>query len=551
MKKEIGTLVAALLAWVWITPAPALFLDDARTVEVVGKALTQGSWRMEDSDSGGRGCINSFGSFCTGFTFPNTKRGQLIQHRTLLDVELYQNVAGWLGPQFSVLDKLGYRLRLKYFYDGLYDYGPLQYRTPRFYTEPNDRQGVINARHLNTQKDPLWNAYLDLSKDPVFLRVGRQDLSWGETDGFRLLDQIEPLDNRFGFPLVEDLDDRRIPLWMVRPTINLGTLGPLSNLAIDGYWVPGTIDNEVSPIAPSGNPFAAPNPPGLAVITRPSKNLGNSRGGGRILGTIANQVTFSIGHYVTFNDFPSARLRVDNVALQRVPDVGVVAIPTAAFLVDFYQQQITGASATFALPFDPYTIIRMEAAHFWDERVFSKAENVTAALDRFNAGARPAIANLPTKNIMRWMIGFDRNVWIRWLNPQNTFFVSAQYFHTNIFNFDRDLANPVAGNSTFGPVQTPLGTVHAADFNFVPRKNDEIFLTYFVNTLVWHGTITPGVFGAYDTRGVHAVVPSITYQLGTNVQLVLKYSVITGPFANLGFFRDRDQLVFRVQYNLS
>jgi hypothetical protein len=47
------------------------------------------------------------------------------------------------------------------------------------------------------------------------------------------------------------------------------------------------------------------------------------------------------------------------------------------------------------------------------------------------------------------------------------------------------------------------------------------------------------------------VVPSLTYQMGTNLQFTLKYAAITGTFANLGFFRDRDELLFRVQYNFS
>ena len=57
-------------------------------------------------------------------------------------------------------------------------------------------------------------------------------------------------------------------------------------------------------------------------------------------------------------------------------------LPEAAFFVEFYQQQITGGSATFALPFDPYTIVRMEAAHFWDERVFKPNQNVNVAPPR-------------------------------------------------------------------------------------------------------------------------------------------------------------------------
>ena len=52
-------------------------------------------------------------------------------------------------------------------------------------------------------------------------------------------------------------------------------------------------------------------------------------------------------------------------------------------------------------------------------------------------------------------------------------------------------------------------------------------------------------------RGVHAVVPSLSYQYGSNLVFTVKYAIIVGTYANLGFFRDRDQLLFRVQYNLS
>lgn len=526
-------------------PAAGLFLDEDRTARITGKIFTQASWRMEDSDSSGRDCVFSMqpGSKCTGFTFPDTPAGHLIQHRNLIDAEIFHDVRRWLASETNWLDVLSYRFRVKYFYDGVYDYGPNAYRNPSSHLQPNGQpdvggqRGLRDARHLAQQHDPIWNAYVDVGRGRLWARVGRQDLSWGETDGFRLLDMIEPLDNRFGFPLVEDLDDRRIPLWMVRPSLRLDTMGALSNLTLDGYWVPGSIDHQESPVPPTGNPFGGPAPPGEADIQIPSKKLSNSRGGGRVLGTLLNTVTFSLGHYVTFNDVPSARLEVR--ALAPVPDT--------PFLVEFYQQQVTGASATFALPFDPYSIVRTEFAHFWDERVFIPGENANTAnlvQDFIASGGTPVRGALPTRNVLRWMIGLDRNIWIRWLNPTNTFAFSAQYFHTNIFDFDRSIAYPAVSSVEFPAAGLPVA-------NAVPRKNDEFFLTYFISTLYRHGTIIPQVFGGYDTRGVHAVVPSLTYQLGTNVQLSLKYAVITGTFANLGFFRDRDQLLLRVQYNLS
>ena len=545
------SVLAAVLA---AGTAQGFYLDEDRSFLVTGKVFTQASLRLEDSDSGGRGCLSSLQSGCEGWTFPNTKAGQLIQHRNLIDVEFYHDVGKWIGPQFTLLDQLGYRIRGKYFYDGVYDYGPTKYTDLSTANFPTDRDGLRNANHQSTQHNPLWNAYVDIAWRPVKFRIGRQDLSWGETDGFRLLDMIEPLDSRFGFPLVEDLDDRRIPLWMVRPTFSIGTVGPLRNLAIDGYWVPGTIDNEVSPVVPTGNPFATGAPPGKSVVSRPSKSLGNSRGGGRLIGTVG-PVTFSIGHYVTFNDIPSVRARVNAINFQQIPGVGTLVVPDAEFLVEFYQQQITGATATFALPFDPYTIVRMEAAHFWDERVFIPAESAAKAGERCGVQAGPCspgpgVGDLPNKNIMRWMIGLDRNVWIRWLNPENTFYFSAQYFHTNIFSYDRDLAYALPSSTSYLTVN-PDPLFLAADYHYIPRKNDEITLTYLVNTLLYHGTIQPQVFGAYDTRGANAIVPSISYQWGTNWFFTLKYAVIFGTYANIGLFQDRDQLLFRIQYNLS
>jgi hypothetical protein len=536
---------AALVLSVAATPAVAWFLDEAHTVQITGKAFTQASLRMQDSDSSGRDCVflAQPNTRCTGFTFPQTNTGQLIQNRNLLDVELTQQLIQWVRPVFPQLDTLNHRVRVKYFYEGVYDYGPRAYSVPSSHLTPqgqpdsDGQNGLRINRHLDTQHDPLWNAYVDAASGPLWVRLGRQDLSWGESDGFRLLDMIEPLDNRFGFPLVEDLDDRRIPLWMLRAVWHAGSWGALSNLALEGYWVPGTIDDQEAPIPRSGNPFAPPAPPGPADIIIPSKNLGNSRGGGRLLATLFERTTLSLAHYVTYNDAPSLRLAVNTLA----------PVPDTPFLVEYYQQQITGASLTSVPPFDPYSVLRVEIAQFWDERVFIPDQNANAAalVSQFIAsGGQPQTGALPTRNTLRWMIGWDRNVWLRWLNPDNSFLFSAQYFQTDIVSYTRQLSSAAVSSIEFPAAGAPVT-------NTVPRKNDEIMFTYIVNTLYRHGTLAPALAGAYDTRGVHVLVPSLTYQLGTNVQIALKYAIITGTFANLGVFRDRDELLLRVQYNLS
>ena len=56
----------------------------------------------------------------------------------------------------------------------------------------------IRAPGKNGEPIRLFEWYVNFIKGPLFIRIGRQNLSWGETDGFRLLDQINPLDNNFG-----------------------------------------------------------------------------------------------------------------------------------------------------------------------------------------------------------------------------------------------------------------------------------------------------------------------------------------------------------------
>ncbi|MBI5605567.1 MAG: hypothetical protein HY879_19730, partial [Deltaproteobacteria bacterium] len=49
----------------------------------------------------------------------------------------------------------------------------------------------------------LNEAHVTWTPGNFFFRVGKQIVSWGEMDGFRIMDQINPLDSRRGFADVE------------------------------------------------------------------------------------------------------------------------------------------------------------------------------------------------------------------------------------------------------------------------------------------------------------------------------------------------------------
>ncbi len=61
------------------------------------------------------------------------------------------------------------------------------------------------------------------------LRIGKQQVVWGESDLFRSLDVVNPLDLRQNGFVGEDFADFRQPLWILKALYQLGDLGPALN----------------------------------------------------------------------------------------------------------------------------------------------------------------------------------------------------------------------------------------------------------------------------------------------------------------------------------
>src|SRR2546428_4327207 len=104
--------------------------------------------------------------------------------------------------------------------------------------------GKVSVKTLRAQKKrkPSFDhksggVYVSPSPPPVSLRLGRQQVTWGETDNFRALDIINPLDLRWHWSR-EPWEDIRIPLWMARAIYDIGKLGPLEESFVEGIWIP-------------------------------------------------------------------------------------------------------------------------------------------------------------------------------------------------------------------------------------------------------------------------------------------------------------------------
>ena len=507
-----ATLFCGILVLASIPTAEAFYIDPKKkTVEVIGKVQSRVTFRLQDSE---------------GFTQPiDIHVGDLVQWRNLALIEINHDLKR-LTKELDILYPLKilkvnvkYHLVGRFLYEGVYDVGPQPFKDVKDY----DKENITSF----SQQYELWECYLDLARGPWFFRVGRQNLAWGETDSFRLLDSINPMDNTFGGPF-EDIDDRRIPLWMLRGSHNFGRVGPVATLALEGFWVPGNWDTRVAPLAPSGTPYAAPEPAsplGKRFLT-PSKVMSNSRWGARVMGLIANNYNFTIAHYKTFLDAPALRLAVGDSLLD------------AAAEIVYEDVQITGGSLSF---WEEHTdvIVRTEVAWFWDEPVFIPEINtplIPLPISIPGLPGLPANGTIPKKDMLKWMIGLDKNIWIRALNPVKTFFVTMQYFGTWVQDYDDRMRQPLA--------------LYPDTDNYPLAKEFENLFTGAITTEYLHGDLVPTVAVFYDVRGAWLVNPMVNY-IFEPFRFMIQYTAVAGNFTGIGAFRDRDQISFIFSYLLN
>jgi len=87
----------------------------------------------------------------------------------------------------------------------------------------NQSQAQLASPEFNSHLDFIRELYvkntiaLDDGKD-VFVKVGKQQVVWGRTDLFRVLDVLNPVDYSRN-NIYDELSEIRIPMWMLQTDI--------------------------------------------------------------------------------------------------------------------------------------------------------------------------------------------------------------------------------------------------------------------------------------------------------------------------------------------
>jgi len=366
-------------------------------------------------------------------------------------------------------------------------------------------------RNGRKYENRLREAYIDLKiqDEPLSFRLGRQQIIWGESDQFRVMDCFNPLDFTW-HAQIESWDEIRIPMWVGKGLWDIGTLGPLSNTFLEVVYNPFDFQDGLK-LDFNPRPWSVPYPYPLrggqvqnagAFFVSPRFNLQGtslSKGdfqrnpqdaseiGTRFHGVTPQGFEFSLDYLygrarglggASTNAFKIEKVNLPYSLTQLKPGVaiGYYQDPSMPAAKPIYPIDVTGEIIhpymhIFGMTGNYFegdytqSVLRFETAYVLGEpfQTVDPASlvNVTAAGQRLSAypcsdpRGNCSPIGFTKRDIWSGMAGFDRPTWIRFLNSKATWFLTGQFFWT----YTTGNVNQLVGSASTGdaPYYGPTG----------------------------------------------------------------------------------------------
>lgn len=401
------------------------------------------------------------------------------------------------------------------------------------------------AENLYSELD-LREFYLDLfPTDWLSMRIGRQQVMWGDVGGYRLLDAVNPENSTWHFGPLESVEDIRIPLWMWLTTIDM----PKIEHSLELLWIPmidrkkDTVTTPLSFAGAWGVPFSntptsffSPN----MNFKYPGRDVKDMRAGFRWKGSLGTQMNYSLVYLFTHQFSPPVptdgfygqvtRQMADpmtgRITEASSPDSAI----TREINLEFPRQHIAGFSIEQNLPFIS-SVARLEAA-FEPNRTFSGR---TDRPQQDPNNPYRMIFHREQMMAVNYAFVLQRPTMIRFLNPTQNFLLVGQFFHSFLPTLDMESA---AGRQL----------VHLVGFNQWQLQRHSLRVAGIARTSYLNGRITVAATGVYmpnpyaKDSGFYSV--DVGVRLGTHYRLNVVVTDFVGkdPYRDMGLFRDRDEL---------
>lgn len=409
------------------------------------------------------------------------------------------------------------------------------------------KQSELESPEFNDRLDFIREAYVKKTFNladgtDLFVKLGKQQVVWGRTDLFRVLDVINPVDYSRN-NIYDELQDIRIPMWIVqgewrmggsdnmsernlsvvwnidkfRPN-NLGQCGT-SNMILDAgcffrgmknIWDNGSTVANFAPLAPPGvpGPITGPwfatnfgaNQLGIRDVKLPDWSFSNTQIGVKFEGVTKGGLSFSLNALHYRSQLPSLH-SINNAAVNSFtgakgnsspfsgPAQGIPVTHLIAFDMHFPRVNMLGGSMDFQSE-ELGAAFRLEGA-------------LTSGEEFTNTARRELYSS---NKVWRSVIGIDRPTFIPFISTSRTTLISAQLFHQHIFDHEE--------------YRSQGGKVGMPDWK------DNFIGTLLVKGFVHNDRVSPQIIFARDFKA-HAWVasPQVDWLFSDNLKLTVGASV--------------------------
>jgi hypothetical protein len=398
--------------------------------------------------------------------------------------------------------------------------------------------GGYGDRSLNELASPEFNERLDFIREAyvkktvelddgkqLFLKIGRQQVVWGRTDLFRVLDVINPVDYSRN-NIYDELQDIRIPMWIAQAEYRMGASESMQDRNLQLIWNfdkfrpnnlgqcgspnvildagcffrgmknvwdnGGTVANfaNVGPGTLLATNFG-PHQIGIAGAELPAWKLKNTQLGVKFEGITKDGLNFSLNALTYRSQLPSLHggKRAVNGFTGEYGDAWPYLI---SFDMVFPRVHLLGGSLDFQWA-GAGAAMRMEAA-------FTKGEEFpnTSRTELFSQN-----------KVFRGVIGIDRPTFVPFISTSRTVLFSGQLFWQHIF--DHEVFNG------------PLGQSGMVDWK------DNVTGTLLIKAFLANDRVSPQVLMARDFRAkVYVVSPSVEWSASDKLKFTFGANVKGG-----------------------
>ena len=399
--------------------------------------------------------------------------------------------------------------------------------------------------HMNWVREKLYDElefrelYIDAYPYDWFsLRLGRQQVAWGELGQYRLLDVINPTDTTWHFGPLESFEDTRIPLWMAKGIVDL----PSIDHSIELVWAPLFFDRKENTVnipltfaGAWGLPYSN-TPRSLVkekVFMYPGGELKDMRGGVRWKGNIGEAFTYSLAYYYTHQMTPPVNVYFD----QNEPGETFMGngYYIEKFYLDFPRQHVVGLAFDYAFESPIATVVKFETAaelerYFPTPTTNFKAPNQLndkeeALADEFNRKFFPEYS----EPAFTYGIQIFRPTMIRFLNPTQNILIVAQFMHSMI---------PFRDN------EDEQSMVDVPGFNKMYTEDNSYTVVLALRTEYFHGLLRPALLGVWLPldNGFYSINLAFRFNETWNMALRITDFIGKNPYKSVGLFKDRDEV---------